>query len=123
MAFPASRPSWSWSGSAYERAESGAAAVTADGTRLSADNVVILRVQTQDTGAKDPAGAPVPETVLTGSGEATVATGGAAVTGTWSKAGPNDPFVLTLPDGAPLLLAPGRTWVELLPVSGSVAIA
>jgi hypothetical protein len=64
----------------------------------------------------------VPETQLIGSGPALVAVGGTAVTATWSKASLADPVVLTGPDGAVVRLAPGSTWVELMPTgTGSVA--
>lgn len=118
ISFPASRPSWDWDGERWLRNEGSAAAVSASGERLAATNVVVLRVDIRDTGTLDPAGNPVPETVLEASGEALVASGGMVVTGTWSKAGVGEPVVLTGADGAPLLLAPGNTWVELVPNRG-----
>jgi hypothetical protein len=75
-----------------------------------------------NTAARDAAGNPVPETVLTGSGEALVLIGGSAVPATWSKPGVGDRLVLTGADGAPVVLAPGTTWVELVP-NGSGAVA
>jgi hypothetical protein len=45
------------------------------------------------------------------------------VTGTWSKSSVTSPVQLTGADGAPMRLAPGNTWVELVPNgSGSVAL-
>ncbi|WP_308123762.1 DUF3048 domain-containing protein [Modestobacter marinus] len=120
-----SHPVWTWSepDRSWLRAEDGRPAVEADGTRLRATNVVVLRVTVVNTSARDAAGTPVPETVLTGSGEALVMTGGSAVPATWSKAGVGDRVVLTGADGAPVRLAPGTTWVELVPLgSGAVAV-
>ncbi|MFC7571481.1 DUF3048 C-terminal domain-containing protein [Klenkia terrae] len=37
---------------------------------------------------------------------------------TWTKGADGDPVVLTAPDGTPVLLAPGTTWVELVPTGG-----
>ena len=43
--------------------------------------------------------------------------------GTWSKADAGAPIVLTADDGSPLRLAPGNTWIELVPNEGSVTFA
>lgn len=127
VSFPSSKPSWDWdAGSArWLRNEGGSAAVTAAGDRLGATNVVVMRVDVRDSGARDPAGNSVPETVMVGSGEVTVASSGKTLVGTWSKAGEGDPVVLTGGDGVtPIELAPGNVWVELVPNSnGSVAVS
>jgi hypothetical protein len=119
------RPTWTWSApdAAWLRSEGAAPATQADGARLRAANVVVLRVDVVNTRFVDPAGNPVPETRMVGGGEALVASGGSAVAATWSKASETAPVVLTGPDGGPVLLAPGNTWVELVPkTSGSVAL-
>jgi hypothetical protein len=120
-----SRPSWTWSApdAAWLRAEGSTPATESDGTPLRAANVVVLRVQVVNTPFTDPAGNPVPETQMVGSGEALVASGGATVAASWSKAAVDAPVVLTDAAGQPILLAPGTTWVELVPAAtGSVAI-
>jgi Protein of unknown function (DUF3048) N-terminal domain/Protein of unknown function (DUF3048) C-terminal domain len=120
-----SHPSWTWNDTedAWLRAEDGALAMGADGRQLRATNVVVLRVDVVNTARRDAAGNPVPDTVLVGSGEAVVATGGHTVAATWSKAAPGDPVVLTGPGSAPLRLAPGTTWVELVPNrTGAVSV-
>jgi hypothetical protein len=125
-AFPQATPSWDWDAGSgrWLRNEGSAPAVGADGERLSAATVVVMRVEVRASGALDPAGNPVPETVLTGSGEAVVASGGATVTGTWTKNGDGEPVALTGADGAPILLTPGNVWVELVPTAGgSVTIS
>jgi hypothetical protein len=118
-----SHPNWTWSApdAAWLRSEGTAPAVGADGAQLRATNVVVLAVEVVDTVARDPAGNPVPETQLIGSGPALVAVPGGTLAATWSKASVADPVVLTGPDGAPVRLAAGSTWVELMPTrSGSV---
>src|SRR3954452_2463150 len=112
-----SHPSWTWSApnGAWLRAEGPTVAVDAAGTQLHATNVVVLRVDVVNTAARDPAGNPVPETQLVGSGQALVAVPGGTLAATWSKASVADPVVLTGPDGAPVRLAAGNTWVELVP--------
>ncbi|WP_308128167.1 DUF3048 domain-containing protein [Modestobacter italicus] len=120
-----SRPQWTWSPpeARWLRAEGSTPAVEADGARLGAANVVVLRVQVVATGGVDPAGNPVPETVLVGRGEALVASGGKTLPATWVKDTVTDRVVLLGPDGNPVRLAPGRTWVELVPVrGGAVAV-
>jgi hypothetical protein len=111
-----SQPGWTWdaASSAWLRTESGAPATAASGARLATTNVVVLRVDLVDSGTRDPAGAVVPDTRLTGSGAATVATGGRTVQATWSKESVGAPLRLTS-DDEPVLLAPGTTWVELVP--------
>ena len=90
-------------------------------TSSRATNVVVLRVDVVNTHYRDPANNPVPETKLVGSGHAVVATGGKTVQATWSKASTAAVLTLRGSDGAPIRLAPGSTWVELVPNgSGSV---
>lgn len=121
---PISHPSWTWSApdNAWLRAEGGTPAVQADGARLRATNVVVLRVDVVMTGYTDAAGSHVPSTQLVGGGAALVATGGHAVAGTWSKSAVGAPVVLKGPDGSDIRLAPGNTWIELVPnATGAVA--
>jgi hypothetical protein len=119
-----SHPSWHWKRSvgAWLRSEDGVPAVDADGTRLHAANVVVLRVDVVNTRYLDPAGNPVPETELVGSGEALVASGGHVLAATWTKRAEGAPVVLTTGSAGSVRLAPGPTWVELVPNgTGSVA--
>lgn len=118
-------PRWTWSqrDGAWLRAEGGTPAVEADGAPLRATNVVVLRVDVVDTEYVDSAGNPVPETVMVGSGEALVATGGRTVPATWTKPSVTEPVALAGADGQPVRLAPGTTWVELVPdATGSVTV-
>ncbi|TFV74480.1 DUF3048 domain-containing protein [Blastococcus sp. CT_GayMR19] len=120
-----SSPTWTWSppDNRWLRAERSTPSVEADGTRLRADNVVVLRVAVVNTRFTDAAGNPVPETQMVGSGEALVASGGHTLAATWSKNSAGEPVVLTGADGQPVQLTPGTTWVELVPNrSGSVAV-
>jgi len=111
-----SHPRWTWDAGAarWLRSEGDAPAVTTDGGRLSATNVVVLRVTVVNTAARDPAGNPVPDTLLSGTGPALVASGGATVAATWTKDAVADPVALMDATGA-VTLAPGNTWVELVP--------
>ena len=119
IAFPSANPGWAWDDGVWKRTEDGQPATTADDGRITAVNVVVLRVQVRNSGATDPAGNPVPETILTGSGDAVVFSGGHRIEATWSKSETTSVLSLTTADGEPVLLAPGNVWVELVPVSGS----
>ncbi len=122
----AARPAWSYDVSSrrWVRSESGGRpAVETSGARLTADAVLVLRVRVGDAGYRDPAGNPVPETRFTGTGPATLLAAGTAVTGTWSKGAAEAPLQLARADGSPLTVPPGRTWVELLPVAGTLTLS
>jgi hypothetical protein len=117
-----SHPHWTWNpgDGRWLRSEGSTDAVEAGGARLGTTNVVVLRVDVVTTSAFDPAGNPVPETVLRGEGDALVASQGHTIDATWSKDAVGDPVVLTLENGDPVTLAPGTTWVALVPNSGAV---
>jgi hypothetical protein len=77
--------------------------------QVNATNVVVLRVEYVQSTIYSPS--PVAQTI--GSGEVFVFTGGKVVHGTWSRADRLQPFTLKADDGSPILLTPGRTWIEL----------
>lgn len=110
--------SWTWSEGLWALDGDRAA----QGERFGPSTLLVLRVAVRDAGYEDPAGNPVPETVLVGSGAATLLTAGTAVEGRWSKAGVAAPLVLADAAGASLRVPPGRVWIELVPDSGSVTL-
>jgi len=112
--FDAATASWTWDGKQYVRDQSGHADTLMDGTQVSATNVVIMSVGMKSTAARDSHGTVVPLPVVIGSGAAWVFRNGLFVKGTWSRANENSPMKLQTSTG-PILLAPGRTWVEVLP--------
>ena len=76
--------------------------------RASATSVVVLVL---DYGSSSAGGGPEAQTL--GTGAAVVYTDGRKIEGTWTRDNPTDPFTLEA-IGQPILLAPGRTWVELV---------
>jgi hypothetical protein len=85
------------------------------------DNVLVLRAQVGDAGYLDPAGNPVPETKLAGSGAAMLFHDGEAIEARWSKDGNAGSLRLTTREGEPLQVPVGTTWIELVPTgSGSL---
>ena len=121
-----SNPVWSWDAAdgAWLRSEGSAPAVAASGARLAAQNVLILSVVMVNTQYVDPAGTHVPETKLVGSGTGLLATGGKTIPVNWSKASVDAPISLSAGAGANALLAPGKTWIQLVPNgSGSFSVS
>lgn len=111
-------PSWAWdapSGTWLRSMTGGAPDTAASGARLSAVNIVVLRVPVEVI--QD-----IPTTRLVGSGEAWVLAGGKAIAATWSKSDRSAPVRLVDANGVAVRLAPGNTWVELVPNAGSVTI-
>ncbi|WP_083979635.1 DUF3048 domain-containing protein [Demequina salsinemoris] len=117
-------PSWDYDKSTglWMRSEFGVKHVTTDGTQISATNVVVLRVKIVTN--HDGGGSGVPETLLAGySGEGQLISGDKVVDIEWSKDEMTDPIEMTTTDGEAVELAPGQTWFELIPVSGSVTVS
>ncbi|WP_299052106.1 DUF3048 domain-containing protein [uncultured Nocardioides sp.] len=90
----------------------------AEGDRFRADTVLVLKAEVGDAGYLDPAGNPVPETIFQGSGDATLFHDGRGVSGTWSKDGFGGALRLRTGDDEPLVVPPGKTWIELIPADG-----
>jgi hypothetical protein len=108
-------PGWEWSagdGVFLRSQTNGAADVALSGQRIGATNVVSIFVDIQVI--QD-----IPTTFLVGSGSGFVATGGHIVAVTWSKTSPEAVIELRDSAGQEVTLAPGITWVELLPAPGS----
>lgn len=122
----AARPSWTWSDDhdAWLRFENGAKHSSAAGKQLRATNVVVVEAKQVDSGLNAQGGTMVPDYELAGEkGKALVATGGKTIEARWSKASRTKPLVLETVDGEELTLAPGNTWVELVPrQSGSYSV-
>jgi hypothetical protein len=84
-------------------------------------NVVVLEVDV-DSGISDARYGVIPRTIIISSGRAWVFEDGRHIEGTWSKASQTAPIVLLDSTGAPLKLAPGNTWVELMPTTSKITI-
>jgi len=87
----------------------------ADGTQISATNVVILTPNYFDVEG-------LPSAQISGTVEsAFVATGGKIISGLFDASAAGEPIKLTDGDGTSLYLAPGKTFVLLPPGAGSTA--
>lgn len=97
--------------------------VDESGAQLSAINVVIQVVELRDTGIVDAAGTRSPEVIVIGSGPAIVFRNGKMIEGTWEKESAEAITRFVGPNGKRIPLAPGNTWVELIPTNVQIEIA
>jgi len=108
-------PSWVWDGEAgvYKRRQAGGEwDVDEEGNVLTAKNVIAQIVkESHEYGY-------VPKAVVIGKGTAHISTGGKTFKVKWTKKDRNSFTVFTFQDGNVVKLAPGNTWIELVPTSG-----
>lgn len=107
----------------YLRSEPWGKHITQDGTRVSADSVLVVRARWTMDKIYQGGGAPDPVVeIIKNTGDFFYAYGGRYVTGTWSKGEVSELFEFALPDGSPLRIALGRTWVEIPQKNAKVAV-
>jgi hypothetical protein len=85
------------------------------GQDFEADTLVVLYCEVRDAGYLDPAGNPVPETALEGTGRATVLRGDEVIEATWTKESARSTITFETEDGTPLTIDPGHVFMELVP--------
>lgn len=112
---PGTRAAWQWNGSAFVRYQNGTLDKLTDGSAVSSTNVVVMSVAVRPGTNVDVLGHPTPDPTLTGTGRAWVLRDAKVVAGTWRRSAAGSPVELLGPDGKPVPLHPGRTWIELLP--------
>lgn len=117
VTFPSVTATWDWDADAggWLRTQGTSAHVDAQGERVIAANVVVAEVRQVATGSVDTAGSTVFEQQFLGSGRGWVFTDGHVVEVTWTKPSLRSVATWTTPDGVPVALTPGITWVELAP--------
>lgn len=121
---------WSEKAGRYLRSMPWGKHVMADGTRISTDNVLVIKAKQvfgkiYASGKIKTSGPyhmePIHQIINT-KGTFYYAHGGKYVTGTWTKGAVNEVFGFTLADGSPLKMAPGKTWVELPNSTANIVI-
>ena len=107
---------WDWDATQrlFLRSQLGSPHELADG-QASANTVIVLVVQ---YGTSPAGGGPEAQTI--GTGAAVVYTAGQKIEGTWTRQSATEPFHLEA-GGQPILIAPGRTWVELVDAQHNLA--
>jgi hypothetical protein len=88
--------------------------VVADGTRVSTDNVLVIKAKQHYGKIFRGGGHDEPlHNIINARGKFYYFNRGRYVMGTWRKGKVHEPFEFTLKDGSPLKMAPGQTFVEL----------
>jgi DUF3048 family protein len=100
---------WTWSGGRWVRLFEGSPMTLEDGEPLAVDNVLIQQVRVR------PGIGSSPDVTLTGSGRAWLLRGGRVVAGRWTRPSLDDVATFETRGGDVLTLAPGTTFVELVP--------
>lgn len=113
----ATKVTWEWDAatSSWLRTQAGAPHEDAAKKRISAANVVVHFATYKDSAVRDRSGAAAPEAQLVGKGDAWFFVDGKIVKGTWEKQSLTKPTEYKDDKGQPVVLAPGRTWIELAP--------
>ena len=89
---------------------------TESGGQVKGVNLVFLKVRLGP-------GARAPDFTVTGEGEAIVLRGGASYKGRWTRSGPTDTWKVADASGNPIKLAPGNTWIHLVPETQAVNVS
>ena len=115
---------WEWDATAqgWKRTQNGEPHVDGAGRQVTPANVVLQFVNYRDTGLVDSSGTSVPEAEVVGEGDAWVLTGGKLIPAHWSKPSAEEVTRFVDHAGAEVRLAPGRTWVELVPPGQGTAL-
>ncbi|MHB1138184.1 MAG: DUF3048 domain-containing protein, partial [Microthrixaceae bacterium] len=100
---------WDAAGGTWSRWSNGRRQLDETGAQIAPRNVVVLETAYVSSSAD----ARSPEAVTIGNGNAWVFTQGRVIPGRWERGAPEQPYALTTAEGAPMLLTPGATWVEL----------
>ncbi len=108
---------WTWDrrSGTWLRAHGSEPHLLTSGDRVAASNVVVQVVDVVPGDIIDPAGNPSPEVDVLGTGKAYVFRGGRMVAGRWERRAEGDVTSFVTRSGDEIPLAPGSTWVELMP--------
>ncbi len=110
--------SWTWSAPSghWLLSYSGTPAMVANAGQIATTNIVVQTVHvTYGPWLENSEGGLEVQSQMTGSGPLTILRNGVAITGTWKRAALGDPTSLVATDGSTITLAPGQTWVEIVP--------
>ena len=109
---------WVWSSGSWVRQLDGGPMLSESGTPIAVDNVVIQEVVVTDSNIVDVAGFPSPDVKLVGEGRAWILRDGRLIMGRWRRSSLEDMTVFENKRGDEVALAPGTTFIELVPKDG-----
>jgi DUF3048 family protein len=118
---PSADVEWTWHAKrhAWLRRQDGRVHRVSSGAQVAAENIVVVMTPGGiDAGSESSINA----LEVIGEGTAVVLRDGLAYNIRWRKASPFSQFEWVTRGGSPLPLAPGRTWVEFIPASGSFVV-
>lgn len=112
-----SAATWTWVPSLgrWERQLNGAPMKLESGQPITAENVVIQQVVVTQSNLVDVLGNPSPDVTVTGTGKVWILRDGRVIAGRWVRPVMGAITKFETKDGTIIPLAPGNTWVELLP--------
>ncbi len=120
--YPQAESGWKAEGAYWVRSQDGDQHIDAASDEIiRATNVVVLKTET-DNSFRDSKYGPIPRTIMIDSGTAWVFSNGKRVKGTWTKASQTAPIQLFDAAGAPIKLAIGNTWIELMADPSKITI-
>jgi hypothetical protein len=106
---------WAWSEDRWVRQLDGEPMLAQSGNAIAVDNVVIQEVVVTDSNIVDVAGFPSPNVNLVGRGRAWILRDGRLIVARWERPSPGDVTVFETKRGEEIALAPGTTFVQLVP--------
>ncbi len=119
---PGSAPvAFDWDGTGWARFQNGTPHVDVAGQRIAPPNLIVQFTPYKEVQCCDVAGFPIVEAQLLGEGDAWIFTAGQVIEAHWSRPSLGDVTTYTGPDGQPVGLTPGRTWVSLVPPGRATA--
>lgn len=121
---PANRVKWTYDSETdtYLRENNGRVHSDAEtDDQISAVNVVVMWAQMVPVAKRDVTGSQTYDIVLTGSNRVTVFRGGQKLDGTW-EATADKPPAFKAEDGTPIRLAPGNTWMQVVPTNVNISM-
>jgi hypothetical protein len=127
ITFPAASIGWTYSAPAHAwlRTQNGTVDLDSAGHQVAAENVLLMFVSYVTSGMATGEGlppAPIPEGIMTGSGPLWAFNGSSVVRGTWTRPSLTSHASFTTANGKAIALAPGPTWVELVPLGTLPAV-
>ena len=104
----------------YRLIRNGEGESDASGAPVLTDNVVFMTVGFEPDGEFDSVGSPSFISHTVGNGTFTLFRDGHAISGSWSRAAPDQPFQFLDASGQPAPFKPGKSWVALVPPTASI---
>lgn len=115
--------SWDAAAAGWRLDQDGRAMNLADGGAVVPANVVVQFVSVTRGAFVDVDGNNSPDSHVVGTGAAWVFRDGQLFKGSWSRAATAEPTHYLGADGQDLLLAPGQTWIMLVPTAAKVSLS